>query len=159
LLALRAGAPPALMIDDDWEPPEKLSAYGLFTGNGATQQPAKGVLPYDLNTPLFSDYTAKYRFVRLPPGTTAKYHETEAFAFPVGTIIAKTFAFNHDLRDPSKGQRLIETRLLVRKPEGWIGLPYIWNDTQTEAVLEGIGATRDVRWLHTDGKERTLNYI
>lgn len=159
LLALRAGVPPAMLIDDDWEPPEKLSAYGLFTGNGSTQQPVKGVLPYDLNSPLFSDYTAKYRFVKLPPGTSAKYHETEAFVFPVGTIIAKTFAFLHDLRNPSKGQRLIETRLLVRKPEGWIGLPYIWNDAQTEAVLEGIGGTRDVRWLHTDGTERTLNYI
>src|SRR5262245_6186858 len=58
-------SPPAL--DDDWEPPEKLSAFGLFR-DAATQQPAKGVMPYDVNTPLFSDYTAKYRFVKLPPG-------------------------------------------------------------------------------------------
>ncbi len=159
LFLLCASVPLWLMIDDDVEPPAKLSAYGLFTGNGATQQPAQGVLPYDLNTPLFSDYTAKYRFVKLPSGTSAKYHETEAFEFPVGTILTKTFAFHYDLRDPSKGRRLIETRLLVRKPEGWIGLPYIWNDEQTEATLEGIGGTRDVRWVHTDGKERTLSYI
>jgi uncharacterized repeat protein (TIGR03806 family) len=151
--------PYAAPSDDAWEPPDKLSAYRLFTGNGATQQPVAGMLPYDLNTPLFSDYSAKYRFVRLPPGTSAKYHDTEAFEFPIGTIIAKTFAFHHDLRDLSKGQRLIETRLLIRKPDGWIGLPYIWNDEQTEATLEGIGGTRDVRWIHTDGKERTLNYI
>ena len=37
-------------------PPEKLSAYGLFAGNGSTQEPAEGVIPYDLNSPLFSDY-------------------------------------------------------------------------------------------------------
>jgi hypothetical protein len=48
---------------------------------------------------------------------------------------------------------------VIRKPEGWIGLPYIWNDDTTEAMLEGIGGTRDVRWIHTDGRERTLNYI
>lgn len=143
---------------DDWEPPEKLSAYGLFA-DAKSQRPAKGVMPYDLNTPLFSDYTAKYRFVVLPAGKSARYHETEVFEFPVGTILVKTFAMPHDLRHPEKGERLIETRLLVRRPEGWIGLPYVWNDDATEATLEGIGGTRDLRWIHSDGKERTVNYI
>ena len=35
-------------------------------------------------------------------------------------------------------------------------------DDQRLATLfyvTGIGGTRDVRWVHTDGKERTLNYI
>jgi uncharacterized repeat protein (TIGR03806 family) len=149
---------PAKVIDDDWEPPEKLSAYRLFR-DAARQEPAKGVLPYEVNTPLFSDYTAKYRFVALPPGARAKYHTTDAFEFPVGTVLVKTFAMFRDLRDPAKGRRLIETRLLVRKPEGWVGLPYVWNDDATEATLEGIGGTRDLRWVHTDGRERTLRYI
>ena len=52
------------------DPPETLSAYSLFAGNGSTQQPAAGVIPYDLNTPLFSDYASKYRFVWMPPGTS-----------------------------------------------------------------------------------------
>jgi uncharacterized repeat protein (TIGR03806 family) len=152
------GNPPGPIIDDDWEPPEKLSAYGLFR-DAAKQEPADGVLPYDINTPLFSDYTAKYRFVKLPPGARARYHETDVFDFPVGSILVKTFAMPHDLRNPAKARRLLETRLLVRKPEGWIGLPYIWNDDATEAKLEGIGATREVHWIHTDGRERSLNYI
>lgn len=145
-------------IDEDWEPYEKLSAYGLFRDAGK-QLPAEGVLPYDINTPLFSDYTVKYRFVTLPKGSLARYHETEVMEFPVGTILVKTFAMPHDQRDASKGQRLIETRLLIRKPEGWIGLPYIWNESGTEARLEGIGGTRDLRWVHRDGKERSVNYI
>jgi uncharacterized repeat protein (TIGR03806 family) len=145
-------------IDEDWEPPEKLSAYHLFE-NAKAQTPAKGVIPYDLNTPLFSDYTLKYRFVKLPKGTRAKYHESDVFEFPTGTIFVKTFAMPHDQRDHTKGIRLIETRLLVKKPEGWIGLPYIWNDDATEAMLEGIGGTRELKWTHTDGKERTLAYI
>src|SRR5262249_23537989 len=102
---------------------------------------------------------AKYRFVKLPPSGRAKYHETDVFDFPVGTVLVKTFAMPHDLRQPAKGQRLIETRLLIRKPGGWIGLPYIWNDDATDAVLEGIGGTREMRWTHTDGKARTENYI
>ena len=156
-VAPAAGSPPA-PDSEDWEPPARLSAYRLFR-DAATQQPADDVLPYDVNTPLFSDYSVKYRFVRLPAGTRARYHETDVFEFPVGTVVVKTFAFLHDLRDPAKGRQLIETRLLIRRPEGWIGLPYIWNEDATEATLETIGGTRDVRWIHSAGRPRSLNYI
>jgi uncharacterized repeat protein (TIGR03806 family) len=155
----RAPAMPDSGGQAEEEPPALLSAYGLFKGNGSTQEPADGVVPYDVNTPLFSDYAAKYRFVRLPPGTQAKYREPDIFDFPVGTVLVKTFAFLHDLRDPAKGRRLVETRLLIHKPEGWVGLPYIWNDQQTEATLKVVGGTRPVRWVHSDGKERSIRYV
>jgi len=146
------------------EPLQTLSEYGLFVGNGATQEPVEGVVPYNLNSALFSDYAVKYRFVRLPPGTSATYNASEAFDFPVGTVIAKTFAYPHDARDTAAaqkpdGRRLIETRILKRTDKGWIGLPYIWNEEQTEATLDVAGGTVDVAWIHTDGKNRTDNYI
>src|SRR5262249_48631051 len=97
--------------------------------------------------------------VRVPPGTSARYHDTDVFEFPVGTIIVKTFAFLHDLRDPGRGRRLVETRLLIHKPDGWVGLPYVWNDEQTEATLQVGGTTRAVRWVHTDGRERANDYM
>jgi uncharacterized repeat protein (TIGR03806 family) len=147
------------VLDLTADPPEKLSAYGLFHGNGSTQEPADGVVPYDLNSPLFSDYAAKYRFVRLPPGTSAVYRDEDVFEFPVGTIIVKTFAYPHDMRDLSKGQRLLETRLLIHQPDGWTGLPYVWNDEQSEATLKVAGGACDVHWVHSDGKERTVNYL
>src|ERR1039457_3206393 len=59
--------------------PTKLSAWRLFIGGPAALRPNAGVLPYDLNTPLFSDYATKYRFVWMPPGTSAPYSDTEAF--------------------------------------------------------------------------------
>ena len=70
------------------------------------------MIPYDLNSALFSDYAEKFRFVKLPAGTHATYSADDVFDFPVGTVIAKTFAFPHDARDPSQGRRLIETRIL-----------------------------------------------
>ncbi len=162
-LLLAAGcagkAPPTAGEDTEWQPFDKLSAYHLFLGDGSAQNPAPGVLPYDINTPLFSDYANKLRFVQMPPGTSAVYNDKEAFEFPVGTIIIKTFAYPHDARDPSQGRRLIETRLLIHRPEGWIGLPYIWNDEQTEATLRVAGGTRDMHWIDTDGRARTVNYI
>src|SRR5262249_7667842 len=88
---------PVTPAADSSGPPEQLSSYGFFHGNGSTQDPVDGVIPYDINTPLFSDYTVKYRFVRLPPGTSAQYHDTDVFDFPVGTTIIKTFAYLNDL--------------------------------------------------------------
>jgi uncharacterized repeat protein (TIGR03806 family) len=141
------------------EPFEKLSQYALFAGDAAAQVPAVGVIPYDLNSPLFSDYAEKYRFVKLPPGTHAVYCAEETFKFPVGTVIAKTFAYPHDARDPSRGRRLIETRILKREPDGWVGLPYVWNDVQTDATLDVAGDIVEVSWVHTDGRPRQNSYI
>lgn len=147
------------LIDTRFEPFEKLSDYGLFYGDGSTQEPAPDVVPYDLNSALFSDYATKYRFVRLPLGTKATYQPEEVFDFPVGTIIVKTFGYLNDLRDPAMGRRLLETRLLIHRADGWIGVPYVWNEDQTEAVLDVAGSTVDVSWTHTDGSERSTNYI
>lgn len=140
-------------------PPGKLSAWGLFDGDGATQQPVDGVIPYDLNTPLFSDYALKYRFVKLPEGQSAAYSPDGVFKLPVGTVIAKTFAMPRDLRQPQAGQRLLETRILEHSSDGWLGWAYVWNDEQTEATLALAGGSIDVEWIHTDGKPRANNYL
>jgi uncharacterized repeat protein (TIGR03806 family) len=141
------------------QPFERLSQYLLFEGDPALQRAAAGVIPYDLNSALFSDYAEKYRFIKLTPDAHATYSREEVFEFPVGTVIAKTFAFPHDARDASRGRRLIETRILKHEPDGWVGLPYIWNKEQSEAFLDVAGDTRDVSWIHTDGHTRTDNYI
>jgi uncharacterized repeat protein (TIGR03806 family) len=149
----------ATLTPEPARPFEKLSQYALFAGDAAAQVPAEGVIPYDLNSPLFSDYAEKYRFVKLPPGTQATYRDDVVFEFPVGAVIAKTFAYPRDARDPSKGRRLIETRILKHESDGWVGLPYVWDNAQTEATLDIAGDTVDVSWVHTDGHTRTNNYI
>src|SRR5579872_1791744 len=116
--------------------PEKLSAWHLFTGAGADLKPNRGVLPYDLNTPLFSDYAAKHRFVWMPSGSAAQYRDNQVFDFPVGAVLVKTFAFPLDTGGRPGAEQRIETRLLVRGTSGWVGLPYVWNKNQTEATLE-----------------------
>lgn len=135
-----------------------LSEYGFFEGNLAEQNPAVGVLPYDLNTPLFSDYAQKLRFVHLPEGKTANYSNREVMDFPEGTTIIKTFYYPKDFRKPEKGRTLMETRLLLREAEGWYALPYIWNDEQTEAHLEVAGGTKEIAWKNQDGKKQRLDY-
>lgn len=136
----------------------KLSEYGFFVGKLADLLPADGVVPYDLNTPLFSDYAYKARFVKLPDGKAAKYNDMDALEFPEGTVLIKNFYYPHDMTDESKGRRIMETRLLVNEAEGWKALPYIWNEEQTDATLEVAGGRRDVSWIHTDGVKMDLNY-
>ncbi len=145
-------------VDPAAGPARKISEYNLFK-DPAKQIPNDGVVPYDVNSPLFSDYSNKHRFVYVPNGTQAKYDPREPFAFPVGSVIIKTFGYLHDIRDASKGERIIETRLLIHTNDGWIGNSYYWNEDVTEAVLKVAGTTTDVEWIHYDGSTRTNNYI
>ena len=79
--------------------PKRLSDWRLFTGELKRLDPAPGVLPYDLNTPLFSDYAAKSRVVWMPAGTSARYVADQAFEFPPGAVLAKTFSTIEALRE------------------------------------------------------------
>lgn len=137
---------------------EKLSQYNFFKGNIADLIPADGVIPYDLNTPLFSDYAHKARFVKIPKGKKAIYNNHSAFDFPVGTVLIKNFFYPNDFRDESKGRKILETRLLIHEENGWKAIPYIWNDEQTEAVLEVTGGRKEISWIHFDGSTKKIMY-
>jgi uncharacterized repeat protein (TIGR03806 family) len=133
--------------------PKKLSAWRLFTGRGSDLKPNRGVIPYDLNTTLFSDYATKHRFVWMPPGRAAAYKPDEPFEFPKGAILVKTFSYpdgNHE--------RLIETRLLVNTNDGWFALPYVWNGAQTEATLDMNADAVEVNWKNAEGVPYNIHY-
>lgn len=136
-----------------------LSDYRLFADAGNPLSNANGGVIYDLNTPLFTDYANKYRFVFIPDGAKAAYRDTEAFDFPVGTIIAKTFTIQADLRDDNSAQDIIETRLMIRRTTGWVALPYIWNGDKSDAVLTVTGGTQAVSWIDKDGLPRSTDYV
>ncbi len=145
-------------FDVNDEPCEFLSSYRFFVGPMRELRPNDGVTPYDLNTQLFSDYTNKHRFVYLPPGKKAKYDAQASFDFPVGTVIIKNFAYPYDMRAPHSGERLLETRLLIRREDGWIGLPYVWNAEETEARLKVLGMPLRVTAVQADGQPATFDY-
>ncbi|HEX3397380.1 MAG TPA: hypothetical protein VHS76_11830, partial [Steroidobacteraceae bacterium] len=129
--------------------PAKLSEWQVLYLDGGNLALNDGVVPYDLNTPLFSDYAHKLRTIWMPHGTSAKYSADGNFDFPVGTIITKTFYYPKPVgaaRDPNAVARtydqsadfggdrgrerglklanvhLIETRILVRRAAGWEAL-------------------------------------
>jgi uncharacterized repeat protein (TIGR03806 family) len=143
--------------------PKQLSKWGLFTASTPQLRPNTGVIPYDLNTPLFSDYASKYRFIWMPGGTAAQYRADDVFEFPVGTILAKTFAFPDASggRFPGSGskQRLIETRLLVHAKAGWVALPYIWDSAGHDATLQLVPDPVAIHFIDSAGHPHDFNYV
>jgi len=155
--------------------PERLSDWHVLRIDDGRLRLNRGVEPYALNTTLFSDYAHKLRTLWLPPGTQATYAPYEAFDFPVGTIISKTFYYprgdagavlrvaessdeTRDGLDLSR-VRLVETRLLVRRTQGWVALPYVWNADQTEALLARAGDLVPLRLQGPDGRADTFDYL
>ncbi len=139
--------------------PELLSDWAQLSIDGGGLAPAPGVTPYTLQSPLFSDHALKLRTVWFPDGAEpATYDSEDVFSFPVGTVITKTFYYRlatagsstdwvsrqpatNDLHTPIDlaQTRLVETRVLAHREGGWVALPYVWNDEQTDAELKRAG--------------------
>lgn len=132
--AIAAAPPPPASVSDAAITgagfPARLSDYGFFA-DPAAQRPALGVTPYRLNTPLWTDGADKQRFVYLPSGTQARAQGDGLLDLPVGSALIKTFSF---------GGKHIETRVLLHRADGWLALPYRWNEDQSDAVLALAGA-------------------
>ena len=125
-----------------------LSEYNFFDGVMKDLDPSYGVLPYNLNSTLFTDYALKKRFVWMPDGSKANYNsDFTTLDFPVGSVLIKNFYY--DNVQPSNTTRIIETRLMYFTEEGWDFAEYVWNDEQTEATFTTQGSFTDVEWLES----------
>lgn len=161
--------------------PSLLSEWNLLTVDKQKLELADRVVPYDLNAALFTDYAHKLRTVWVPEGTAADYQEAATFDFPVGTIISKTFYYPRaadaglDSKKVAKTKdntaqllkagfelkaiRLIETRLLVHRADGWAALPYVWNEAQTDARLKRVGDIQPLKLVSADMEIQDFNYV
>lgn len=133
-----------------------LSEYNFFEGNLADLVPNElaNILPYDLNTPLFSDYASKLRFIYVPDGITIPYASVGTLDLPVGVVLIKHFYYP----EGSGQRRLIETRLLIHQSNGWQAETYEWNDSQTDAQRTIIGGTRELT-VDVNGTTETFSYL
>ena len=145
-----------LILSDSF--PNKLSEFNFFIDNSA-QVPHDKVVPYELISTLFSDYSYKQRWVYVPTNQKATYYkESSVFDFPVGSALIKTFYYPIDERDPGQGMNLLETRLLLKKENGWEAVSYAWNDEQNEAFKKIAGKTINVSWTNFLGEEEDVRY-
>jgi hypothetical protein len=94
----------------------------FYKGELADLIPNENVFPYTLNTPLFTNYAFKKRFIFLPQGKKMTYNSEAVFDFEEGTIIAKNFYYPKDFRIPEGENKIIETRLLIREKDVWTSI-------------------------------------
>jgi uncharacterized repeat protein (TIGR03806 family) len=134
-----------------------LDEWRLFS-DAAHQVPADGVLPYEVIAPLFSDYTSKHRFLWVPPGKTITYRDDGAWDLPVGGIAIKTFAYPLDARDPDLGERVLETRLLVRTEAGWEPHTYVYQPDGS-ALPKVAGTFIQASWIDAEGVTQEHRYV
>ena len=139
------------------EPPALLSQTGAFA-DLPSLTPAPFLLPYSVNSPLWSDRALKTRWIALPndglhdsPAEQISYRQNDNWIFPAGTVLVKHFELPVDERDPSLTTRL-ETRFIVCLSDGGkYGVTYRWRLDGSDADLISNRETADYQITQTDG--------
>lgn len=140
--------------------PRKLSQTGLYTDT-ARGVLAPGVMPYSVNSPLWSDDAHKERFIAIPGNGKIQHDKHSGWEFPEGTVLVKTFALDLVEGDPSSRRRL-ETRIEHLEQHHWRNYTYVWNEAQTDADLlenpKGSDLTLNVRQRDGRMREQTWHF-
>jgi hypothetical protein len=134
----------------------RLALTGCMDSKNVTAFAARAV-PYEVNSPLWSDGAAKTRAFMLPSGGKIHVDLNGKWQFPVGTVLIKNFLFDG---------KLVETRLfmhvdpatsdLIANGTEWVGYNYAWNEAQTEATV--VPNARTAVTFHTGKQTVTWNY-
>ena len=142
-------------IDDnkvvDPQYPSNLSAFRFF--EGSSTKPSSQLIPYRLRTPLFSDYAEKERFIYVPVGSEITANAQGKLSFPVGSALIKSFGY----KSRTGGVNVIETRVLLHRPTGWVALPYVWRADGSDADLR-LGGTRIPVEFNRAGTKMSISY-
>jgi mono/diheme cytochrome c family protein len=145
--------------------PRKLSDTQIFQ-DVRTLTPNRGVVPYDVNVPSWSDGALKRRWLILP-GDGLSHDPAKdriivkpglPWAFPAGSIFVNQIDWLPDQRDRSHVRRL-ETRVLVRDKDGGVyGVTYRWNPQGTDATLLDKDDSEILETRLADGSTRHQQY-
>ncbi|MBL8519664.1 MAG: CHRD domain-containing protein [Betaproteobacteria bacterium] len=121
--------------------PTLLSSTGVFTDMVA-MTPNPAMVPFTVNSALWSDASEKLRWMVLPfdgtiggPGSPAIAFSPEGkWVFPNGTVWVKHFQIK--VNEQTNEIKRLETRFMVRDNEGNLyGNSYRWNSAQTDATI------------------------
>ena len=120
--------PEGSLLADPLAPlPMMLSDVGLFPDPAARDAVVDVAFAYAPRWPLWSGGSTKQRWLVLPPDTTIDNGDPQAWAYPAGSLLFKSFA---------DGDTPLETRLLRKQADGtWEYATYQWNEAADDAVL------------------------
>ncbi len=148
----RGGPPPPTKIM-----PKLISETGVFA-DLTNLAPADFLIPYTVNSPLWSDGAVKTRWFTLPTNTVIGFSANSEWTFPAGSVFVKHFDLPVDEADP-KILRRLETRILVRDTNGYVyGASYKWRADNCDADLVTAGITEPIE-IKTSSGTRTQNWF
>ncbi|HND51428.1 MAG TPA: PQQ-dependent sugar dehydrogenase, partial [Pirellulaceae bacterium] len=140
--------------------PTTLSATGLFS-SVKDHAPAPGVIPYEINSPQWSDGASAVRWLALPgesgitvfpgqgkPMPSQVYWHSFRLHFPKDAVLLKTLSV--ELQPGSAAsRRRIETQVLHFDGADWRAYSYRWRDDESDADL--VSASGGERVLKIGG--------
>jgi putative heme-binding domain-containing protein len=125
--------------------PRRLSETGLFV-DVARQQPASGVIRFEVNHPQWQDGAVGSHYLALPGQETVTAYNSpqpvdvlamfnSRMHYPAGTVLAKTLTMpaDPDVNRPSDVK--LETQVLHFDGRLWRGYSYRWDTQQSDALL------------------------
>ena len=114
--------------------PPLLSQTGAFS-DVAALTPSPGLIPFDVNSPLWTDGALKWRWIAVPTNAQIAFATSAPWVFPPGTVLVKHFELGVNDTNPAIRKR-IETRLLIVSSNGAaFGATYRWRADHQEADL------------------------
>ena len=161
--------------------PKRLSETGLFA-NVADQKAAVGVEEYQISAHHWADGTHSRQWIGLPGDAQLKLFKRAdwktgqtagRFEFPTDTVVAKTVSYFAKQGDAVEEQHL-ETQVLHKYGDEWRAYNYVWNEDQTDAILQADeaverslnlvdptspGGVRKQTWRHASRSECLLCHI
>ncbi len=123
--------------------PRRLSQTGLFR-DVIHQQPEPGVVEYDFSAHHWADGTHSRQWIAIPRSEQLGLWDNPRwdlgqvhgrFKFPTETVLAKTVSYFREAGNPKSEQHL-ETQLLHLLGDEWRAYNYVWNEDQTDAILQ-----------------------
>ena len=161
--------------------PKRLSETGLFA-DVEKLQPTRGVVEYEISAHHWADGTHSRQWIAVPGSEQLALFQADdwktgdtagRFDFPPDTVLAKTVSYFAVEGDP-ESERHIETQLLHRYDDDWRAYNYIWNEAQSDAILQedvaterklvikdltATGGSRSQTWHHSSRSECLLCHI
>ncbi len=139
--------------------PQTVSASGLFS-DMATRTPAPGIIPYGVNSVLWSDGASKTRFIALPGQAQIEFSADGIWQFPPNAVLVKNFYIDLEVDNPET-RHIVETRFLVKRGEAeeWDGFSYMWDLAGEDAVLLEEAATQSYFVADPEAEDGFREYV
>ncbi|MBT3616881.1 MAG: c-type cytochrome, partial [Verrucomicrobia bacterium] len=123
--------------------PTRLSETGLFADTEAHEM-KPGVIGYSVIASGWNDGALVKRWMAVPGDERIEYDRGGAWQFPNGTALVQTLSVEREDHRGLAGPFRVETRIMLRQQNEWVGYSYRWNEAQSNAELVGPAGAKAI---------------